>query len=164
MPSHIELFEDRAEIVTARGQRYVIDLEDVEKVSGRSWCILSACLSYAVTKVRGRRLYLHRFLLDAPKGMEVDHIDGDPANNRRSNLRLCTRAENGRNVRRRVDNSSGLKGVCWHKRVRRWRAQIRINGKHGHLGYFETFEQAKAAYDAAAEILFGDFKRAPEHE
>ena len=102
MPSHIELFEDRAEIVTARGQRYVIDLEDVEKVSGRSW--YRRPNGYAANSVRSPKrttLLLHRLLLDAPKGMEVDHIDGDPSNNRRSNLRLCARGKQQEPAQRR---------------------------------------------------------------
>ena len=155
MPSHIELFEDRAEIVTARGQRYVIDLEDVEKVSGRSWRSVGGYAGNGSTTV-----YLQRFLLDAPKGMQVDHIDGDPSNNRRSNLRLCTRAQNSQNQRRHLDNASGYKGVCWHKASRKWHAQLSRKS----VGLFDTAEQAKAAYDAAAERLFGDFKRAHEHE
>lgn len=159
MASSIELFEDRAEIVTARGQRYVIDLEDVDKVRGRSWYAIKG---YAAAGKKN--LHLHRLLLDAPKGVQVDHIDGNPSNNRRSNLRLCTHAENVRNVRRRADNTSGFKGVSMCSRAKRWRARIRLSRKLIHIGYFETPEQAKAAYEAAAERLFGAFKRSPEHE
>ena len=167
MASSIELFEDRAEIVTARGQRYVIDLEDVEKVSGRSWNRHNK--GYAITNVRtadgrGTTLRLHRLLLDAPKDLQVDHIDGNPTNNRRANLRLCTHADNQKNRRKNINNTSGSKGVHWHKRDKRWQAKIQINRKFKHLGYFNTVEQAKAAYDAAAERLFGEFRRASEHE
>jgi len=161
MASSIELFEDRAEIVTARGDRFVIDLEDVAKVKGVSWRRLNqdgyACAGH-------QNLRLHRLLLDAPPGLQVDHIDGDPTNNRRSNLRLCTHAENGKNQRRPSTNSSGFKGVSWHKRDKRWYARIMINRKNKHLGCFDTPEDAKAAYDVAAERLFGEFRRASEHE
>ena len=165
MPSHIELFPDRAEIVTTRGARFVIDLEDVEKVSGRSWSSHPA--GYATHSVRlpkrGVRL-LHRMLLGAPAGMQVDHIDGDPTNNRRANLRLCSHADNHKNLRKPTNNTSGYKGVSWCKQKKRWQSKIRAGGKQYHLGRFDTPEQAKAAYDAAAERLFGDFKRASEHE
>lgn len=160
MASRIELFEDRAEIVTARGQRFVIDLEDVEKVRGRSWH--SNRKGYALA-AKGTPL-LHRLLLEAPPTMQVDHIDGDPANNRRINLRLCTNAQNSQNQGRRSDNNSGLKGVSWNKQKKRWGTSIGINRKRIHLGYFDTAEQAKAAYDAASALAFGDFKRASEHE
>jgi HNH endonuclease/AP2 domain len=160
MASQIVEYEDRAEIVTARGDRFVIDLEDVEKAQGRSWYITTG--GYAAT---GREtVRLHRLLLDAPKGMEVDHIDGDLTNNMRVNLRLCTRSENGQNQRKHRDNTSGFKGVSWHKQRKYWVAHIRLNRKLLHLGCFDTAEQASAAYQAAAERLFGDFKRAQEHE
>jgi len=160
MSSQIVEYEDRAEIVTTKGARFVIDLEDVAKVSGKSWYIDSC--GYAV--VAGGRSRLHRLLLNAPKGTEVDHIDGDPANNRRANLRLCLHADNVKNQRKRCSNTSGFKGVGWHKQRRRWRAYIQINRKLLHLGLFDTPEQASAAYQAAAGVLFGDFKRAQEHE
>ena len=162
MPSHIEIFEDRAEIVTARRQRFVIDLEDVDKVKGKSWHLRDNTSGYVATG--HQNLSLHRFLLDAPVGTEVDHIDGDPKNNRRANLRLCLRADNSKNQRKRSDNTSGFKGVSWHKQKRRWHAQIKINGKNNHIGYFETTAEASLAYQEAAGFLFGEFKRAPEHE
>ena len=164
MTSQIVEYEDRAEIVTTKGARFVIDLEDVAKVSGKSWCRLSARWAYACTRLEGRLMLLHRLLLDASAGMQIDHIDGNPANNRRSNLRLCTHAENRKNNRKHSNNTSGFKGVSWHKQAKRWHARIMINYKSKHLGYFDTPEQAKAAYDAAAERLFGEFKRAQEHE
>ena len=158
MSSSIELFEDRAEIVTAKGERFVIDLEDVEKVRGRSWHRHSH--GYAATRTGGPALYLHRLLLDAPKDLQIDHIDGNPTNNRRANLRMCAHSDNRKNLRKPSNNTSGFKGVSWRKDTKRWEARI----KNKHLGYFDTPEQAKAAYDAAAARLFGEFRRASEHE
>lgn len=89
----------------------------------------------------------------------IDHIDMDRANNRLSNLRLATPSQNGANRGRQKNNSSGLKGVAWNKGAKRWRAQIKANGKRRHLGYFDTAEEAHAAYQEAAASLFGDFAR-----
>lgn len=91
-------------------------------------------------------------------GEQVDHIDGDPLNNKWSNLRAATPAENLSNARRRRANKSGYKGVS---RIRnKWRAAITKNGKCHYLGVFETPEQAHAAYCAAAVKLAGQFARA----
>jgi hypothetical protein len=95
-----------------------------------------------------------------PHGMDIDHINGDGLDNRWSNLRLATRAENIRNSRTKATNTSGFKGVSWHKRDRKWQAHIKINGRSKNLGLFEAPEDAHAAYVAAAQKYHGEFARA----
>ncbi len=85
---------------------------------------------------------------------EVDHIDGDRRNNCRHNLRLCTRAENGRNIGRICTNTSGVSGVYLVKRSAKWCAQIRVSGKLIHLGNFTTLEGASKSR-LAAEVKYG---------
>jgi hypothetical protein len=92
------------------------------------------------------------------KNMFIDHIDLNPLNNRRSNIRLATRAQNARNSTRRT-NTSGYKGVHWHKRLHKWSAQIQENKNHRHLGYFDTAEAAAIAYNVAARKYHGEFAR-----
>jgi hypothetical protein len=106
-----------------------------------------------------RKIYLHRAVMGALPGVQVDHRDGDGLNCRRGNLRLATRQENGVNSRRRSDNGSGFKGVHWHRGAGRWRAQIRAGSRRWHLGYFATAEDAARAYDAAALELHGEFAK-----
>lgn len=88
---------------------------------------------------------------------DVDHINGDPLDNRWDNLRRASKHENLRNCSVHKDNKAGLKGVCVTRK--RPTAQIYLNGKRTHLGTFDTVEEAHAAYCAAAEKHFGEFAR-----
>ena len=117
---------------------------------------------------RHRRYYLSRLIMGEPKGMLVDHVNGDTLDNRRSNLRVCSKGENGRN--RKVaskNNTSGFKGVSCRKKgpdminewSRPWQAYINHDKKRHHLGMFATAEEAARAYDAKALELHGEFAR-----
>lgn len=89
----------------------------------------------------------------------VDHIDGNSLNNTRSNLRICTRAQNCLNSKRPKHNTSGYKGVAWSKKNNKWQATIKFNGKLHWLGLFDTPEEAHKAYCKAATELHGEFAR-----
>jgi hypothetical protein len=90
----------------------------------------------------------------------VDHRDGDGLNNRRSsNLRIATRGQNAANAKLRADNTSGFKGVTLHRVSGKWQAYINANGRRHSLGYFETPEEAGAAYASAGPRAHGDFAR-----
>ena len=89
-------------------------------------------------------------------GSEVDHINRDKLDNRRSNLRLVTHTQNCVNASLRVTNTSGFKGVNFY-RGKYWRAYIRVNYRHISLGFFPTAEAAARAYDEAAREHFGEF-------
>ena len=91
-------------------------------------------------------------------GLEIDHIDGNGLNNRFNNLRLATRGQNKANSRVNRNNKLAIKGVCKFKN--RYKAQIWVTGTCIHLGYFDTPEEASAAYGKAAEKHFGDYARA----
>ena len=91
---------------------------------------------------------------------EIDHrkhADGSHCQDRLENLRVCNRSENNRNCRLSSRNTSGYKGVCWHKPAGKWKAYIRFQGTRQHLGLFTTPEDAAEAYDAAALQHYGDF-------
>lgn len=100
---------------------------------------------------------------DIPDGYEIDHIDGDRANNRRTNLRLVTRQQNNMNCGDSKNSTSGIKGVSWHDERNKWRAYIMIDYRQKHLGLFDTKEEAKAARVAAEHLLFGEYRREETH-
>jgi len=104
------------------------------------------------------RVILQR-ILDRPlqRGEFVDHRDGDGLNNHRENLRVATHTENIRNARKSSANTSGYKGVRWHKPANKWMAHIGVNGKLIYLGYFADIADAAAAYREAATKYYGDF-------
>jgi hypothetical protein len=90
------------------------------------------------------RIALHRFLLNPSKDLQVDHINHDTLDNRRSNLRITTLPENLQNKRTYKNNrSSKFRNVHWHKKKQRWRVRIQINGKTKEFGYFSDLEAAK---------------------
>lgn len=108
---------------------------------------------------RGTTRMMHRLIMNAPTGMEVDHIDGDKLNNQRSNLRLCTHRENQRNRKKANKNSSsGAKGVYLDRRTGEYYAQVSVNGKSYNVGRgFKTIKAAAICRDASARSMHGDF-------
>lgn len=89
----------------------------------------------------------------------IDHINGNPSDNRISNLRAATPAQNQANGRGRKNNTSGFRGVSWCRRSRKWVAHIRINGKQTRLGLFDNASNAGAVYEAKAIELYGEFAK-----
>lgn len=131
----------------------VIDVADVELVSHYRWRIVSG-YAQARPKVDGKvtSLLMHRLLLDPVSDVQVDHVDRDRLNNRRSNLRIATRSQNAANqALNPTVNTSGYKGVS--RRRDKWSAKIRKR----HLGTFDTALEAAVAYDRAAVEEFGEF-------
>lgn len=94
-----------------------------------------------------------------PPGI-LDHINGDPADNRICNLRLATWQQNAFNRKVCRTNKVGLKGVTYKRRIRRWVANIHVNGEQKHIGTFKSPEEAHAAYVQAAKEHYGEFARA----
>ncbi|KKN71936.1 hypothetical protein LCGC14_0415820 [marine sediment metagenome] len=104
-----------------------------------------------------RRLELmHRKIMDAPKGMVVDHINHNTLDNRRANMRVCTNSQNSCNSLP-VEGSSKYKGVHWSEYQERWVAQIKLDYKYHNVGVFKDEIKAAEAYDEKAIELFGEF-------
>lgn len=101
------------------------------------------------------RVIAERMNLDLTN--EIDHIDRNPLNNQRDNLRSATKSQNKANTPARRNNTTGFKGVTFHPGTQKYRAQIMINKKLKHLGLFVDPENAAKAYDKAAKLYFGEF-------
>lgn len=156
---------DIAFVPLTKGQTAVVDACDAD-LGQFNWCAVANKRWFYAARHEGprgnnRRIYLHqevaRRMGVAKEGFEVDHRDGNRLNCRRANLRVATHAENCRNTALRRDNTSGVRGVSWHRRDKRWSAQISINGKWNFLGEYRELADAKAAYASAAKKLHGDF-------
>jgi AP2 domain len=154
------------EIKLTQGQAAIVDDEDFEWLNQWEWYAAWRANAQKFYAVRNspynegpRRLILmHRFIMDAPKGVLIDHvIHSETLNNQRSNLRVATRAQNACNSRLRSDNSSGFKGVSWHKAANKWISQISIGGRFVLIGFFDNKEEAARAYDRSAIENFGEF-------
>ena len=104
-----------------------------------------------------KSILMHREVMRTPEGFETDHINGNTLDNRKQNLRIATRSQNAINSPKRTNNSSGFKGVHWHKAGRKWSAQITLNKKIMHLGSFVSKIAAAKVYNDAATRYFGKF-------
>jgi len=93
---------------------------------------------------------------------DIDHINGIKGDNRICNLREATRSQNGRNRGANKNNTSGYKGVCWHKSIQKWMSRITISGDIKFLGYFDAPEEAYLAYCEAAKEYHGEFSNTGE--
>lgn len=100
-------------------------------------------------------VYVHGII---PSNM-IDHINGDKDDNRIANLREATSSQNQRNTVKKSTNKSGYKGVCWHKRQKKWQVSIRYDGKPHHIGYFDNVLDASNAYIIASNTFHGEFSR-----
>jgi hypothetical protein len=117
---------------------------------------------YVSIGFRGQYFQLHRLVFLARHGhlpAEIDHIDGNPANNRVENLRPVTRTQNLWNSRRRNANTSGVKNVSWCARDRRWIVQLRSGGRLAYVARFSSLDEAAADAEQARVETFGEFAR-----
>ena len=110
---------------------------------------------YATAKIKQKPIGIHKIIMGYES--EVDHINHNGLDNRSVNLRKCTRTQNAQNTRTPRNNTSGHKGVSWHKEDKRWRAQIGVGGKSVRLGEYRTIEEAIMVREQAVEKHFGEF-------
>jgi osmotically-inducible protein OsmY len=151
------------EIPLSNGGIAFVDDEDFEKISLIPWYgVDGGYTRYAYTMTsrqssKRTTIAMHQLILEITKG-EVDHINRNGLDNRKSNLRIATRNQQMMNaIKRKNKTTSQYKGVCWTNK--RWQANINVNGRQLYLGRFKVEEDAARAYDDAARRYFGEFAR-----
>ena len=117
---------------------------------------------YLRTKIKGKLYLNHRIIFLMFYGYlpeKVDHIDNNPLNNRINNLRSASSSQNQHNAKIRADNTSGIKGVCWIKRDKKWRVQLQVNGKKMAFGHYNDIELAELVAQEVRLKLHEEFAR-----
>lgn len=132
-----------------------IDTKNIERVSQHTWSI-EGYPSRIYVSHRGRKitnLKLHRFIMNCPEDMVIDHCNRDRLDNRESNLKICTLAENLQNKSKtNISNkSSGIKNIVWDKSRNKWKVSIEKNGQRHNIGRYDSLEEAKLWADMARE-------------
>lgn len=155
---------DVVEVKLTRGLVAIIDAEDAERVCQHKWCAIPGPNTHYASRRSGKTsVMMHRVILNAQPGTEIDHINRNGLDNRKANLRYCTRSQNVANSRTasKTGKSSVFKGV-WFRRekkyTRPWRALIRKGGKR-YSSHHHTELEAALAYDELARQHFGEFAR-----
>jgi len=156
------------QIQLTQGRVALVDDEDFDQVSKYRWyCGLDRWRAYAISgfgfyvnNTRKRiTVRMHRLIMNAGRGQEVDHINGNGLDNRKGNLRLCTKVGNGANRRSAIGSSSKYLGVSGSKTRKSWLVQIQSGGMGMYLGVYASEVEAAKAYDVAARKYHGEFAR-----
>ncbi|GAB2022123.1 hypothetical protein RyT2_11970 [Pseudolactococcus yaeyamensis] len=152
-----ELMDDIILATDSSRRHFIFDVEDYERVSSYTWYVTPK--AYVMTSIKTPYCtILHRFITRANNGQYVDHINGNPEDNRKCNLRICTNAQNAYNQKVRSNNTIGFKGVS-KTHSGRYRSYINKNYRQINLGIYNTPEEAAHAYDEVATLLHGKFAR-----
>lgn len=150
------------DLVNRHGEKVaeaIIDTDDLDRVLAFSrWnANWTAIANKYYVKGRGGIL-LHRFVMNAPRGVDIDHIHHNPLDCRKAELRACSHANNLKNRQQAQSNSvSGIRNVSWIPSKNRWRVCMESNGRKFHIGHFEDLEEAKRAAIEARRRIHGEF-------
>jgi hypothetical protein len=158
------------EIQLTKGKVAIVDDEDFEYLNQWKWHIKKSGNNYyAIKHVKKsvgtptKKILLHRFLLNVYNSdLHIDHINNDSLDNRKINLRICTNSQNQMNRGKSCNNTSGYKGVTYHKRQNKFNAYITHNKKTVYLGSHLDPVDAAKAYNEAAIKFHGEFAKLNE--
>ena len=145
------------QISLTRGKFALVDDEDFEYLSQWKWCVDS--LGYAYRSLHPGRVWMHRLINNTPEGFLTDHINGNPLDNRKQNLRTVTQAQNQINRTLQKNSTSGFKGVSWNTRCKKWVSKLYSNRQCIFLGYYKNLLEAVVAYNEAAKKYHGEYAK-----
>jgi hypothetical protein len=142
----------------------LIDDEDYDKIKDYKWYIVKDHRNYYVMKTQKNHcnlstIRMHTIFMNPPKGLQVDHINGNGLDNRKCNLRIVTPQQNQMNKCKQINSSSIYKGVHWETKRQKWRTQIYFKYHRYYLGYYKSEIEAAVAYNEKAKELFGEYAR-----
>ncbi len=148
-------------IPLTNGQVAIVDAGDYESLIKHSWYALYCPTSgtfYAERRGgKSGHLGMHRVILNAPEGVDVDHADNNPLNNRRYNLRLARTDQNCSNRKLNKNSTSGYRGVSIHTQSGKWQAKIQVKGEKIWIGFFDTAKEAALEWNKVAILAYGEF-------
>jgi hypothetical protein len=135
--------------------KIMVDDSDFDWLSKYKWSLNGS--GYAAANVNGKTELMHRLIMGAKYGQEIDHKDRNKKNYQRNNLRFCTRSQNNDNIGISSRNKTGFKGVCWQNRERKYQSRIYVNGRSIHLGFFDDALDAAQKYNEAVKKYRGEY-------
>ena len=147
--------DDHMECIVKNGRSFLFDKDDLPIVESRTWTVDNHVYVRGVED--GRTVWLHQLIMGANTGSVVDHINCDPSDCRKNNLRVASQHQNSMNHSLNRNSTTGFKGVCFDKKANNYMAHIHPNGKMIFLGYFDSPIEAAFAYDRAASFYFGEY-------
>jgi hypothetical protein len=135
----------------------IFDEDDFERINGLGtiWVHLNPHTDsfYSVAQYPiHKQIWMHRFVMNTPRGYVVDHINHDTLDNRKSNLRNVKNAQNMQNKRLYKNSKTGIRGVHWNEEIKKWYADFRVNGKTHYVGSFDDVDEARKAVEKARSI------------
>lgn len=144
-------------IANNTGEEFFIDYNDYEIICKYTWNQKNNT-GYIYANHNNKRIYLHRLLFNlTEKNKYVDHINHNILDNRRKNLRVVSNSQNQMNRDKPKQNTSGIKGVYWHKNKEKWQANIQVDNKLLYLGIFDSKQDAIKARKAAEKKYFNEY-------
>ena len=155
-------------ILLTQGKITLVDDKDFPNFSKHKWYFKGGYGNgYAMRGLKrseggkkgDKMVSMHRLIMNAPEGFEVDHINGDKLDNRRVNLRICLKEENHRNRGLQSNNTSGFKGVSRRRDLKKWAVHVNVDGKKTSVGHFDDLKEAAKAYNKAALKYYGNYAR-----
>lgn len=143
--------------LTSTGEIFMFDSEDFHKIKDTLWYRCNNSVSSGAYVGNSEGICIHRFIIKAPTGYQIDHKNLNPLDNRKCNLRLCTHQQNQCNHPLQKNNTSGVTGVSFYHPRNKYRARIKYYQKELHLGYYKSFIEAVQARNEGMLHLFGEF-------